>query len=64
MWYMLYEFFIEFCLYLLDVGFGIVDDHLAARTIALLAQVIDEATVADCKNEKKERERVSEIRCV
>lgn len=56
MWYMLYEFFIEFCLYLLDVGFGIVDDHLAARTIALLAQVIDEATVADCKNEKKERE--------
>lgn len=57
MWYMLYEFFIEFCLYLLDVGFGIVDDHLAARTIALLAQVIDEATVADCKNEKKERER-------
>lgn len=56
-------FFIEFCLYLLDVGFGIVDDHLAARTIALLAQVIDEATVADCKNEKKERDRVRYVVC-
>lgn len=64
MCYMLYEFFIEFSLYLLDVGFGIVDDHLAARTIALLAQVIDEATVADCKNEKKERESVRYVVCV
>lgn len=45
--------------YLLDVGLGIVDDHLAARTIALLAQVIDEATVADC-NQKDERERERE----